>query len=188
MRTSATMITSDTNTTLASAPQNIPDLNLLVEAAKRKLTNVAVIISLRDSVTKAQAESHIFNGKVFGRIYISTTGEPFDKEIEKQLIISNIELQGGFTNITVSLRDCGRRMLVRAVYDGQTGNGLRHGEHTITDLLKFIKDHRREFPHGLLTKVSLVDYEGNTFHRKFSATEDGRRLHLSFEMNELDEG
>jgi len=154
--------------------------------AKKKLDAVADIFKGRDGDTTAWTELHYCGGKVFGRIRIRTTGQPFEKEMERQLIIANLELQGGFTDIAVTMMNGGRSMLVRAIYDGKEGIGLRHGEHTIADLLQLIKDHRKEFPNGLLTKVSLGDYEGNSYHRHFTAGGDDGRLYLSFEMNEHD--
>ena len=37
------------------------------------------------------------------------------------------------------------------------------------------------------TKLTFGDFEGNTFHRKVSVSADDGRLHLSYELNELDD-
>lgn len=163
------------------------NLQSLATEARNKLAIVAGIFNGRDRKTTANATAHIFRCKVFGRIYIHTTGEPFDLEFEKQLIISNIKLHGGFRNVTVVLRNGGRSMLVRAIYDGEEKPSLEHEEHTLGDLLDLIDAHPTDFPDGLETPITLGDYEGNTFRRNFSACEDGGRLHLSFESNGSDD-
>lgn len=164
-----------------------PDLQRLAAEARNKLVVVAGIFTDRDGRTTANATAHIFKSKVFGRIYIHTSGEPFDLDFERQLIISNIELHGGFRNVTVVLRNGGRSMLVRAIYDGIAKPSLEHEEHTLGDLLDFIDAHPNDFPDGFETPITLGDYEGNTSHNKFSVCEDGGRLHLSFELNESDD-
>lgn len=164
-----------------------PDLQRLASEARDKLVAVAAILNGRDGKTTANATAHIFKCKVFGRIYIHTTGEPFDLNFEKQLILSNIDLHGGFRNATVVLRNGGRSMLVRAIYDGGEKPNLEHEEHTLGDLLDLVDAHPDDFPEGLETPITLGDYENNTFHRNFSACEDGGRLHLSFELNGSDD-
>lgn len=164
-----------------------PDLQHLAAEARDKLAIVAGIFTGRDGKTTASPSAHIFKSKVFGRIYIHTTGEPFDLDFERQLIISNIELHGGFRNVTVVLRNGERSMLVRAIYDGVEKPSLEHEEHTLGDLLDFIDAHPNDFPDGFDTPITLGDYEGNTLHRNFSVCEDNGRLHLSFELNESDD-
>ena len=163
------------------------DLQSLATEARNKLVAVAAIFNGRDGKTTANATAHIFKCKVFGRIYIHTTGEPFDLDFERQLIISNIELHGGFRNVTVVLRNGGRSMLVRAIYDGEEKPSLEHDEHTLGDLLDLVDAHPDDFPEGLETPITLGDYEGNSFHHNFSVCGDGGRLHLSFELNESDD-
>ena len=164
-----------------------PDLQSLAADARNKLAIVAGIFTGRDDKTTANATAHIFKNKVFGRIYLHTTGKPFDLKFERQLIISNIELHGGFRNITVVLRNGGRSMLVRTIYDGVEKPNLEHDEHTLGDLLDLVDAHPSDFPEGLETPITLGDYEGNTLHRSFSVCEDNGRLHLSFELNESDD-
>lgn len=164
-----------------------PDLQSLAAEARDKLVAVAAIFNGRDGKTTANATAHIFKCKVFGRIYIHTTGEPFDLDFERQLIISNLELHGGFRNVTVVLRNNGQSMLVRAIYDGVEKPNLEHEEHTLGDLLDLVDAHPNNFPNGLETPITLGDYEENTFHRNFSVREDGGRLHFSFELNENDD-
>ena len=163
------------------------NLQSLAADARNKLVVVASIFNGRDTRTTANATAHIFKCKVFGRIYIHTTGEPFDLDFERQLIISNIELHGGFRNVTVVLRNGGRSMLVRAIYDGVEKPNLEHDEHTLGDLLDLVDAHPNDFPDGIETPITLGDYEENTFHRNFSVCGDDGRLHLSFELNESDD-
>ena len=163
------------------------NLQSLATEARNKLVAVAAIFNGRDGRTTANPTAHIFRNKVFGRIYIHTTGELFDLDFEKQLIISNIELHGGFRNATVVLRNGGRSMLVRAIYDGIAKPSLEHGEYTLGDLLDLIDAHPDDFPDGIETPITLGDYEGNTLHRNFSVCGDDGRLHLSFELNESDD-
>lgn len=50
--------------------------------------------------------------------------------------------------------------------------------------MKFVQEHKSDFPHGLNTKIALGDFEGNTYHRKVAVGTDDGRLYLSYEMHE----
>ena len=54
-------------------------------------------------------------------------------------------------------------------------------------LIRLVQKDKASFPLGLKTKLSLGDFEGNTYHRKFSVGADNGRLYLSYELNERDE-
>ena len=55
------------------------------------------------------------------------------------------------------------------------------------ELVRIVKKDKATFPNGLKTKLSLGDFEGNTYHRKFSVGTDDGRLYLTYELNERDE-
>ena len=57
-------------------------------------------------------------------------------------------------------------------------------EFTLGELMRIVKKDKASFPHGLKTKISLGDFEGNTYHRNISLGADDGRLHLSYELNE----
>ena len=60
-------------------------------------------------------------------------------------------------------------------------------EFTLGELVHLVQKDKASFPLGLKTKLSLGDFEGNTYHRKFSVGTDDGRLYLSYELNERDE-
>ena len=156
----------------------------LITDAKKKLNAVARIFSNRDNGTTCGVTVSDFAGKVASILEVKTTNEPFDSEIDKQLLLANLDLQGGFTNARVLIDDSGKMMRLTAIYTGDSDNGFRYGEVTVGDLVKFIKDHKADFPHGMKTKLSLGDFEGNTYHRKVSVGTDDGRLYLSYEQHE----
>lgn len=156
----------------------------LIADAKKKLNAVAEIFSKRDSGTRCEVTVSNFTGKVASILEVKTTKEPFDAETDRQLLLANLDLQGGFTNARVLIDDSGKTMRLTAIYTGASDKGFHYGEVTIGDLVKFIKDHSANFPRGMKTKLSLGDFEGNTYHRKISIGTDDGRLHLSYELHE----
>ena len=59
--------------------------------------------------------------------------------------------------------------------------------HHAPALVRLVLNDKASFPHGLKTKLSLGDFEGNTYHRKFSVGTDNGRPYLSNALNERDE-
>lgn len=156
----------------------------LIADAKKKLNAVARIFSNRDNGTTCGVTVSDFAGKVASILEVKTTNEPFDSEIDKQLLLANLDLQGGFTNARVLIDDSGKMMRLTAIYTGSSDKGFGYGEVTIGELVKFIKDHTADFPQRMKTKLSLGDFEGNTYHRKVSVGTDDGRLYLSYELHE----
>lgn len=158
----------------------------LKSEAEQKLTTVAGIFAHRDGKTSCDPLVKAFAGKLYCRILVKTSGELFDEEIDKALLVGNLDNQGGFTDIHCSLSPKKDELLVRAVYDGDNQLGFRYAEVTIGELVRFVKTHKANFPDGMRTRISLGDFEGNTYHRKVALGCDNKRLYLSYEMNECD--
>ena len=154
--------------------------------AEEKLTTVAGIFAHRDGKTTSDPRVKEFRGRLYCRILLTTTGHPFDKDSDEALLIANLENLGGFESIVCSRNRKGTRLLVTTTYSGESSAVVRYGEVTIGELVKFIKEHRANFPLGMKTKISLGDFEGNSYHRKVALGCDNKRLYLSYEMNECD--
>lgn len=152
--------------------------------AEEKLATAANIFARRDGKTTSDPRVQEFRGRLYCRILLTTTGHPFDKDSDEALLIANLDNLGGFENITCYRNRKRTRLLVTATYGGESSAVVRYGEVTIGELVKFIKEHRADFPLGMNTKISLGDFGGNTYHRKVAVGTDDGRLYLSYEMHE----
>ena len=162
------------------------NLAKLKSEAEGKLKVVTDIFTKRDGKTSCDPLVKEFAGKLYCRILVKTSGELFDEEIDKTLLIGNLDNQGGFTDIYCSVGPKKDELLLRATYDGNNQLGFRYAEVTIGELVRFVKTHKANFPDGMRTRISLGDFEGNTYHRKVALGCDNKRLYLSYEMNECD--
>lgn len=108
-------------------------------------------------------------------------------EDEVKMIRSKLEYYG-FTevNVRISKKD-GTRIAVCAHYSGNGADadaGISYKEWTLADLVRAVQSNPKMFPNGLNTRISMGDFEGNTYHRKATVGEDAGRLYLSYELHE----
>ena len=160
------------------------NLAKLKSEAEGKLKVVTDIFTQRDGKTSCDPLVKEFAGKLYCRIFVKTAGHPFNDEFDSQLLVGNLYNQGGFSDIHCSLSPKKDELLLRAIYDGDNKFGFRPDEVTIGELVRFVRKHRANFPLGMKTKISLGDFEGNSYHRKVAIGCDDKRLYLSHEANE----
>lgn len=163
------------------------DFDQLKARATKKLTMIGEPFKKRDSKTDFEVLVYEEDGKITAALKVWTNGERFDREIDGQVVTSNLDLMGGFDDINLSFSDDGQEMTCYTIYTGEATSAPTYGEVTIAELVRFIAAHSSDFPQGMKTKLTLGDFEGNTFHRKVSVSADDGRLHLSYELNELDD-
>ena len=159
----------------------------LIRDAKRKLAKIGKMSEGRDPNTHYQALVYEEDAKVTAALKLWTGGHPFNTEVDTQLVEANLSLFGGFTDVTRSLSEGNKVLTYYSTYTGEEPVELRYGETTIASLVKFVQEHKSDFPHGLNTKIALGDFEGNTYHRKVAVGTDDGRLLLNYELNELDD-
>ena len=159
----------------------------LIRDAKKKLGKIGKMFEGRDASTHYQALVYEEDGKVTAALKLWTGRRPFNTEVDTQLVEANLSLFGGFTNVTRSLSEANKVLTYHSTYTGEEPVQLHYGETTLAALVKFVQEHKNDFPHGMNTKISLGDFEGNTYHRKVAVCGDDGRLFLNYEMNEYDE-
>ena len=110
-------------------------------------------------------------------------------DLEQQVVLANLIQDGGFYRIDYNEHDDHRHVMRWWLTYGQkpTEPGFVYKEFTLGELVQIVKKDKATFPNGLKTKLSLGDFEGNTYHRKISVGADDGRLYLSYELNERDE-
>lgn len=108
--------------------------------------------------------------------------------LEQQVVLANLIQNGGFYGIDFNEHDNHHRLMRWWLRYGQkpAEPAFVYKEFTLGELVRFVKQDKASFPLGLKTKLSLGDFEGNTYHRKFSVGTDDGRLYLSYELNERD--
>ena len=108
--------------------------------------------------------------------------------LEQQVVLANLIQDGGFYGIDFNEHDDHHRLMRWWLRYGQkpAEPAFVYKELTLGELVRFVKQDKASFPLGLKTKLSLGDFEGNTYHRKFSVDTDDGRLYLSYELNERD--
>ena len=163
------------------------DNKTLIREAKRKLDKIGKRFKGRDESTHYQALVYEEDGKVTAALKLWTGGHPFNTEVDTQLVEANLSLFGGFTDVTRSLSEANKVLTYYSTYTGEEPVELPYGETTLAALVKFVQEHKSDFPHGMNTKIALGDFEGNTYHRKVAVCGDDGRLFLNYEMNEYDE-
>ena len=110
-------------------------------------------------------------------------------DLEQQVVLANLIQDGGFYRIDFNKNDDHRHVMRWWLTYGQkpAEPEFVYKEFTLGELVRIVKKDKATFPHGLKTKISLGDFEGNTYHRKISVGADDDRLYLSYELNERDE-
>ena len=166
---------------------NSEEANRLMTSAKKKLTSVGKIFKGRDNGTDFEVLCYEEDGAITAALKLWTTDHPFDPEIDEQLVASNLALLGGFKDVGVNVTECGKEMTFYATYTGDAVAEIKYGEVTLDELVRFVKTHKADFPLGIKTRISLGDFEGNTYHRKVAVGSDDGRLLLNYELNELDD-
>lgn len=160
------------------------DNKTLIREAKRKLDKIGKIFKGRDESTHYQALVYEEDAKVTAALKLWTGRHPFNPELDTQLVEANLSFFGGFTDVARSLSEGNKVLTYYSTYTGEEPVELRYGEITLAALVKFVQKHKTDFPHGMNTKISLGDFEGNTYHRKIAVGSDDGRLYLSYEMHE----
>ena len=156
--------------------------------AKKKLTSVGKIFKGRDNGTDFEILCYEEDGAITAALKLWTTDHPFDPEIDEPLVASNLALLGGFKDVGVNVTECGTEMTFYATYTGDAVAEIKYGEVTLDELVRFVKTHKGDFPMGIKTRISLGDFEGNTYHRKVTVSSDDGRLYLSYELHERANG
>ena len=160
------------------------DNKTLIREAKRKLAKIGKMFEGRDSSTHYQALVYEEDSKVTAALKLWTNEHPFNTEVDTQLIEANLSLFGGFADVTRLLSEENKVLTYYSTYMGEDPVQLHYGETTLAALVKFVQEHKSDFPHGMKTKLSLGDFEGNTYHRKVSVGTDDGRLYLSYELHD----
>jgi len=163
------------------------DRDTLIAQAKKKLTAIGNIFRNRDGKTDYEVLAYEEDDAITAALKVWTTGDPFDVEMELQLIEATLDLAGGFDYASHLLSDDKRTITYYMTYTGGDAVKADYGEVTLADIIKFMKQHPKDFPLGTKTRISLGDFEGNTYHRKVSLQDDDGRLHLAYELNECDD-
>ena len=163
------------------------DNKTLIREANRKLAKIGKMFEGRDASTHYQALVYEEDGKVTAALKLWTGGHPFNTEVDTQLVEANLSLFGGFTDVTRTLSEGNKVLTYYSTYTGEEPVQLHYGETTLAALVKFVQEHKSDFPHGLNTKIALGDFEGNNYHRKVAVSSDDGRLFLNYEMNEYDD-
>ena len=149
-----------------------------------------------DNLTRIIHESDIKDLKVTSEVYDrgnlaavflrldSPSGALTD--LEQQVVLANLIQDGGFYRIDYNEHDDHRHVMRWWLMYGQkpAEPAFIYKEFTLGELVQIVKKDKTTFPHGLKTKISLGDFEGNTYHRKISVGADDGRLYLSYELNE----
>ena len=109
--------------------------------------------------------------------------------LEQQVVLANLIQDGGFYGIDFNEHDDHHRLMRWWLTYGHkpAEPAFVYKEFTLGELVHLVQKDKASFPLGLKTKLSLGDFEGNTYHRKFSVGTDDGRLYLSYELNERDE-
>ena len=109
--------------------------------------------------------------------------------LEQQIVLANLITDGGFYGIDFNEHDDHHRLMRWWLTYGHkpAEPAFVYKEFTLGELVQIVKKDKATFPNGLKTKLSLGDFEGNTYHRKISVGADDGRLYLSYELNERDE-
>ena len=160
------------------------DNKTLIREAKRKLDKIGKMFKGRDESTHYQALVYEEDAKVTAALKLWTGRHPFNPELDTQLVEANLSLIGGFTDVTRSLSGGNKELTYYSTYTGEEPVKLRYGETTLAALVKFVQEHKSDFPHGMNTKIALGDFESNNYHRKVAVGADDGRLYLSYEMHE----
>ena len=107
-------------------------------------------------------------------------------DLEQQVVLANLIQDGGFYRIDFNKHDDHRHVMRWWLTYGQkpAEPTFVYKEFTLSELVQIVKKDKATFPNGLKTKISLGDFEGNTYHRKISVGADDSRLYLSYELNE----
>ena len=110
-------------------------------------------------------------------------------DLEQQVVLANLVQDGGFYHIDFNKNDDHRHVMRWWLTYGQkpAEPAFVYKEFTLGELVRLVQKDKASFPLGLKTKLSLGDFEGNTYHRKISVGADDGRLYLSYELNERDE-
>lgn len=110
-------------------------------------------------------------------------------DLEQQIVLANLIQDGGFYGIDFNKNDDHRHVMRWWLTYGHkpAEPAFVYREFTLGELVRLVQKDKASFPLGLKTKLSLGDFEGNTYHRKFSVGTDNGRLYLSYELNERDE-
>ena len=110
-------------------------------------------------------------------------------DLEQQVVLANLIQDGAFYGIDFNEHDDHRHVMRWWLTYGQkpAEPAFVYKEFTLGELVQIVKKDKATFPNGLKTKLSLGDFEGNTYHRKFSVGTDDGRLYLTYELNERDE-
>ena len=164
------------------------DNKTLIREAKRKLAKIGKMFEGRDASTHYQALVYEEDAKVTAALKLWTGGHPFNTKVDTQLVEANLSFFGGFTDVARSLSEGNKELTYYSTYTGEEPVELPYGETTLAALVKFVQEHRSDFPRGLNTKISLGDFEGNTYHRKVTVSSDDGRLYLSYELHERANG
>ena len=156
----------------ASARAAIDNLSRIIRECQIKDLKVTTEIYDRDNLAE-----------VFLRID-SQSGALTD--LEQQVVLANLIQDGGFYRIDFNKNDDHRHVMRWWLTYGQkpAEPAFVYKEFTLGELVRIIKKDKASFPQGLKTKISLGDFEGNTYHRKISVGADDGRLCLSYELNE----
>ena len=163
------------------------DNKTLIREAKRKLDKIGKIFKGRDESTHYQALVYEEDAKVTAALKLWTGRHPFNPELDTQLVEANLSFFGGFTDVARSLSEGNKVLTYYSTYTGEEPVELRYRETTLAALVKFVQEHKSDFPLGLNSKIALGDFEGNTYHRKVAVSSDDGRLFLNYEMNEYDD-
>ena len=110
-------------------------------------------------------------------------------DLEQQVVLANLIQDGGFYGIDFNKNDDHSHVMRWWLTYGQkpAEPAFVYKEFTLGELVRIVKKDKATFPNGLKTKLSLGDFEANTYHRKISVGADDGRLYLSYELNERDE-
>ena len=152
-------------------------------AAIENLTRIIHGSSIRDLKVTTKVYDRGNLAEVFLRLD-SPSGALTD--LEQQVVLANLIQDGGFYRIDFNKHDDHRHVMRWWLTYGQkpAEPAFIYKEFTLGELMRIVKKDKASFPHGLKTKLSLGDFEGNTYHRKISVGTDDGRLYLSYELNE----
>lgn len=109
--------------------------------------------------------------------------------IDNDIYLSNM-IDKGFTSIKINepkkLSGGAYDLDISANFGGEPAKkSLTPKEITVRDLLLAVQN-TKKFPLGLDTKITLGDFEGNTYHKKCVLMKDKGKVYLAYEMNEYD--
>lgn len=164
-----------------------PNKNGVVSEARDVLKNIADIVTehgKRPIEVQIRAKAAGEDAAVSLRLSSPAAGLT---ALDREIVFANLFRHGGFRNINESHRgNLAKTVRYSAIFGhGAPAPDFDYGEITVADLIRFINRHSANFPRGLNTRVTLGDFEGNTFHRKVNLAANGQDLHISYELNEL---